>query len=125
MLKVEFDNSQPIYAQIITVVKKALVLGTLSPGDKLPSQRDFAAQLKVNPNTVQRAYRDMEQLGLTETLRGQGTFIKQGDKLVDLIKGEMLDDLVSAFIVEMRSLGCDDLKIIAHIEHKLELEGER
>lgn len=101
----EFNASQPIYKQIIDDFKKKLIRGELKEGDKIPSQREYAEQVRVNPNTVQRAYREMESMNMVETLRGQGTFISiSADRLAE-IKMEMAVDLVDYFISEMESLG--------------------
>ncbi len=107
-MQVDFTTSIPIYLQIISAFKHRLAAGDLGPGDKLPSQRDLAIDLKVNANTVQRAYREMENLGLVETLRGQGTFISPRENLVNEIRGEMLTQLVNDFVQAMQSLGCSE-----------------
>lgn len=67
-------DARPIYVQIMDEVRRALVLGTLRPEDSLPSVRQLAADLRVNPNTVAQAYRELEREGLVYVRRGQGTF---------------------------------------------------
>lgn len=104
----EFDNSKPIYIQIIEDIKKKLIRGEIKPGDKIPSQREFAKDMKVNPNTVQRAYREMENMGLVKTLRGQGTFIDDKEELLNEIKKDMASSILVKFIEDMRSLGIED-----------------
>ncbi len=101
----EFNTSQPIYKQIIDDFKKKLIRGELKEGDKIPSQREYAEQVRVNPNTVQRAYREMESMNMVETLRGQGTFISISADRLEEIKMEMAVNLVDHFISEMESLG--------------------
>ncbi len=101
----EFNASQPIYKQIIDDFKKKLIRGELKEGDKIPSQREYAEQVRVNPNTVQRAYREMESMNMVETLRGQGTFISISADRLEEIKMEMAVTLVDYFISEMESLG--------------------
>ncbi len=101
----EFNTSQPIYKQIIDDFKKKLIRGELKEGDKIPSQREYAEQVRVNPNTVQRAYREMESMNMVETLRGQGTFISISADRLEEIKMEMAVNLVDYFISEMESLG--------------------
>ena len=103
----EFTTSIPIYLQIMDEIKRHIATGVLKPGDKLPSQRELAAQLKVNANTVQRAYREMEMLGLVETLRGQGTFVRRSQAIVEETRRELLSRLVDDFVCAMRSLGFD------------------
>ena len=112
----EFDNTKPIYLQIIDDVKKRLIRGEIKPGDKIPSQREFANEIKVNPNTVQRAYREMESMGLVETLRGQGTFICNQDDLLKDIKRDMASDVLKSFIQEMRSFGFSNEEMISLIQ---------
>ncbi|MEJ8554618.1 GntR family transcriptional regulator [Tepidibacter sp. Z1-5] len=104
----EFDNSKPIYIQIIEDIKKRLIRGEIKLGDKIPSQRELAKDIKVNPNTVQRAYREMESMGLVKTLRGQGTFISDQEELLNEIKKEMASEVLIKFVEEMRSLGIKD-----------------
>lgn len=105
-MRVDFNTSIPIYLQIIAAFKRRIAAGEIRPGDRLPSQRELAIDLKVNANTVQRAYREMEALGLVETLRGQGTFISGRADLVGEVRGEMLTKVVNDFVQEMKSLGC-------------------
>lgn len=112
----DFDHGKPIYLQIIDYIKKQVITGGLKIGDKIPSQRDLAQQLKVNPNTVQRAYREMENIQLTETIRGQGTFIVNRGELLKELRKEMAGNLLKNFIVEMQSLGYDDKEILGLVE---------
>jgi GntR family transcriptional regulator len=67
----------PAYRQLVDQVRQALRLGILKPGDQLPTVRDVVKQIAINPNTVHRAYRDLEQQGLVEGRPGSGTFIKR------------------------------------------------
>ncbi|MEJ6949621.1 GntR family transcriptional regulator [Natronospora cellulosivora (SeqCode)] len=125
-MQVNFDTSKPIYEQIIDQIKKKLVRKELNPGDKLPSQRDMAKEIEVNPNTIQRAYREMELIGLVETRRGKGTFLKEEESMVIEIKREMAKDAASKFIKEMKSLGYSIEEILQSVknEAKENLEQE-
>ncbi|HBG01149.1 MAG TPA: GntR family transcriptional regulator [Firmicutes bacterium] len=107
-MKIDFSTSQPIYQQIMDEFRRQIATGLLRPGDKVPSQRDLAAEIKVNANTVQRAYREMEILGLVETLRGQGTFVCQGQGIVEETREEMLTNLVDDFVRAMQALGLNE-----------------
>jgi Predicted transcriptional regulators len=104
-VQLNFDSPKPIYQQMVDEVKKALARGELSPGDKIPSHKERAQMSQVNPNTVQRAYQEMEREGLTETLRGQGTFIRNDPALLQNIRTEMAQAAIRQFIEEMRELG--------------------
>lgn len=117
---IDFDLSRPIYQQIIDEIKRAVARGDLRPGDKLPSHRELAQESKVNPNTVQHAYREMEQEGLVETLRGQGTFIKDSPGLVERIRDEMASEAILRFLREMESLGYSVEQIATYVLRTLE-----
>ncbi|MGM0603596.1 MAG: GntR family transcriptional regulator [Bacillota bacterium] len=123
-MDIDFNAAYPIYEQVIEEVKKELVRGELKSGDKLPSQRKLARKIDVNPNTVQRAYREMEQRGLVETKRGKGTFIKDDEKVMIEIKKEMADTAVREFIEEMLSLGFDEENIMEIVNEKLKRRGK-
>lgn len=68
-------NNSPIYKQIVNSVKESIIKGMLLPGDKLPSVRELARILTTNPNTVSKAYNELERMHIIETLRGKGTFV--------------------------------------------------
>ncbi|MEC1393615.1 GntR family transcriptional regulator [Bacillus velezensis] len=101
----EFQSSKPIYLQIADRVYYRLIRSELSPGDKLPSVREMAVQMKVNPNTIQRTYSEMERLGIVETRRGQGTFIAERSDLKAELKDRLTKDVFKRFIQEMAELG--------------------
>jgi GntR family transcriptional regulator len=67
-----------VYLQIQTQIERRIAAGSLAPGDPLPSVRTLAKELRINPNTVVRAYRELEHLGLVETRHGEGTFVAEG-----------------------------------------------
>ncbi|HEX2078672.1 MAG TPA: GntR family transcriptional regulator [Longimicrobium sp.] len=75
LIHLDVADERPLYQQIVDEVRRGLVLGTLQPEDPLPSVRALAAELRVNPNTVQQAYRELERAGIIYTRRGQGTFV--------------------------------------------------
>lgn len=113
----EFNNKEPIYLQIIELVKKNIALGVLIPGQKLPSVREMSKELGVNPNTLQRAYGELERLGITYTKRGMGSFISEGDNEVRNLKDDMGKQLAKRFIEEMKSIGIDKEEAIKLIEN--------
>ena len=75
IVKLVPGDTRPIYVQIMDEIRRAIVLGTLAPDDALPSTRELARDLRVNPNTVQLAYRELEHLGVAYVRRGQGTYV--------------------------------------------------
>ena len=76
MFQVRTGSGEPIYEQLIRQIKHAIVTGVIKPGDQLPTVRDLAIELIVNPNTVARAYRELEQAGLVDSNTRRGTIVK-------------------------------------------------
>ena len=83
------------------------------------SQKELARKIEVNPNTIQRAYREMEILELVETRRGMGTFIKEDESMVITMKIEMAREADSRFLEEMNSLGYTEEEIVKFINNEL------
>ena len=75
LVEIRADDARPIYVQIMDEVRRSIVAGGLDGDDPLPSVRDLASRLQVNPNTVSRAYRELEREGLVYVRRGRGTFV--------------------------------------------------
>lgn len=115
----EFDPNIPIYVQIMNTIKQNLVAGTLKPGDKLTSVRELAEKLSVNPNTVQRAYQELEREGVSETKRGMGSFVVERETLISALKTEMAQTLMKNFIYGMKSLGYSDDEMLKTIGGEL------
>ncbi|MEI5906947.1 GntR family transcriptional regulator [Bacillus spongiae] len=124
-MKINFDNPTPIYVQIIDEMKRALARGELKPGEKIPSQRERAKLSKINPNTVQRAYREMELIGITVTNRGKGTFITTDLTTIQSIRNEMANVASQTFVEEMTSLGFQVEQIQQYFEDFLKIEQDR
>lgn len=117
--KMQFDSKIPIYIQIIDFIKKDIIKGKLKPGEKLPSIRDISIELKVNPNTIQRVYQELERENITYTLRGTGTFVSQDENTVIILKKEMSRELVNGFISSMKDIGFNENEIIDALKDKL------
>jgi GntR family transcriptional regulator len=74
-LEVDTTSALPIYAQVMEQIRKAIAGGALGPGDQLPTVRQLAVELRINPNTVARVYKELEHQGLIATRQGSGTFV--------------------------------------------------
>jgi len=120
----DFDLARPIYQQIIDDYKKMMIRGELRQGDKILSQREYAEKVKTNPNTVQRAYREMENMKLVETLRGQGTFVCINPEQLELIRNEMAGSMVESCVAEMKALGFNDGEIRQRLDQVLKAKKE-
>ena len=114
-----FDESVPIYSQIMQGVLWDIATGALLPGDKLLSVRDFAKQARTNPNTVQRAYTELERIGVVETQRGQGTFVSDNPDIAREVRSEMTSSTVQSFVEEMRRVRYSDSDILALVSQQL------
>ena len=114
-----FDDNLPIYMQIMDLIKKQMISKEILPGEKLPSVRDLSKQLEVNPNTVQRAYVEMEREMLVYTKRGQGTFIADEPEVVLNLRQEMVLDRVAKFVSEMEAFGFTHDELLKVIERYL------
>lgn len=77
MIEIDPRSTMPIYEQIMQKLKELCIKGVLKPGDKLPSVREMATMIIANPNTVSKAYKELEREGVIETLRGRGTFVSE------------------------------------------------
>ena len=75
MVHLDYRDSRPIYTQIVDGYREQIQAGILQPGEKLPSVRELAVQLSINPNTIQRSYRQLEALGWIATVPGKGCFV--------------------------------------------------
>lgn len=118
MVQLNYRDAKPIYEQIKDGLRKLVVSKALDAGEKLPSVRELATQLAINPNTIQRAYRELESEGYIYTVAGKGTFVVEGKDIFDDRQQELLnefDELVIELIyleVSEEEL-CDRIKNIA------------
>ena len=114
-MHIEFNDKTPIYLQIMDLIKMDIVIGKLKAKDKLPSVREMAINLNVNPNTLQRSYQELERLGIVYTQRGMGTFVGEDKNMVNDLKKEMAKEVIDSFILRMKSLGFTDNEIIQSV----------
>jgi DNA-binding transcriptional regulator YhcF (GntR family) len=108
----DLHSGVPVYRQLIDQVLGAMAAGTLAPGDQIPTVRQVAVDLSINPNTVVRAYRELEIRGTLETQQGTGTFVShQKVKRDDVERRRQLAQLVSDFVARAGAAGytVDDL----------------
>lgn len=105
-IKLDMKSGVPFYRQIIDQVKAAIATGQVGPGDRLPTVRQLAVDLSVNPNTVSRAYTELELTGLVETQMGSGTFV--GERSVERDEVErkrLLDQICQELLARASSQG--------------------
>lgn len=114
-----FDKRSPVYEQIIEMHKQKIVSGDFQPGQEIPSRRELATQLKVNPNTVQRAYKEMEGLGLIYTDGNSLSKITESQSKIQTLRQELLDEALQGFIETVRTIGLDDDVVLDLIKKRL------
>ena len=104
--RIDLKSGVPFYRQIIEQVKFAIARGDLQPGTQLPTVRQLAVDLSINPNTVIRAYREMEIEGLLETHQGSGTFVGNRKPEIDALERlRMLDQIITDMLARASSYG--------------------
>jgi GntR family transcriptional regulator len=100
------SSTEPVYAQIVRQVREAVARGVLRPGERIPSVRDLALQLVINPNTIAAAYREMERAGLVYSQRGKGTFVAEiSNSSSAAERRRLLQKHVDALLTEATHLG--------------------
>lgn len=126
MLTINPHSSTPIYQQIIDAVKESVALGIFKEGDKLPTVRELAAQLTINPNTIAKAYQKMEQEGLIITMRSRGTFIVSNHLISSEKAQELLMASIDKLIIDAYHMGIKSDDLIDLFEKRLDTwEHER
>ena len=115
-MKVEFDNNIPIYIQLVEQLKIDIISEKLKSGERLLSVREFALQTKVNPNTVQKAFVELEDLKLIYTERTNGRFVTDDKKIIDRYKKKYADELTNKYILGMKNIGYNDKEIIEYLK---------
>ena len=103
----EFDSSRAIYRQIAEEIARQIVRGKYGPGERLPPVREMALRMGVNPNTMARAYTELEGRGLTESRRGLGSFVREGDDQIAAEQWRLAHAACQQFVREIRDLGLD------------------
>lgn len=114
----EFENDLPIYVQIVDWIKADIISGKIKRGDKLLSTRELAMELKVNPNTVQRVYKELENEEICQTRRGMGTYVTEEESRILALRDELAKRLVSQFVEKMLGLNYTIGDIIVKIENE-------
>ena len=123
-LRFVLDYSQPLYEQVLEQFRNSIAKGEIALGEKMPSVRELAQALKINPNTVLRAYQELERDALTETRRGQGTFITSDANRVAEVRRKLALQAVTDFLNKMKSLGLTKDEILRLLQEKGEEEHD-
>ena len=115
MLSINYKDPRPIYEQVRDALRQLILSGAIAPGEKLPSVRELAASLAINPNTIQRSYRELEALGLINTVHGKGAFAATDGAAAHRRTHELYQQL-SAAVQELKLLGVQRSDVISAAE---------
>jgi GntR family transcriptional regulator len=125
-IQLDFRSGQPIYIQIVEQIRQMVVNGELRPGDQLPTVRQLAADLRVNFNTVARAYRLLDEAGLISTQHGRGTYVWEApsDESLQRLRWQGLEGLMKHCILEALRLGYSKSEIHQAFEQQVMMVKE-
>lgn len=117
-MTLDFSRDKPIYSQLVDRICGDVLKGKLLPGGRLPSVREYAVETGVNVNTVQRVYKELEAMNITETKRGQGTFITTSEARITALREEMKNQLAQNFLTSIEALGFSKEEMLVVLQKK-------
>lgn len=120
-IEIDFRSDEPIYIQIVEQIRRLVASGELKQGDQLPTVRQLATDLRVNFNTVARAYRLLDEAGLISTQQGRGTYIweQPTPETRERLRNQQLDALTQRYLSEVTRLGFTSEQVAQAITEKL------
>ena len=125
MISINFRDPRPIYEQVRDGLRQLVISGVLPPGSKMPSVRELASGLAINPNTIQRAYRELEQEGYICSVPGKGSFVCETADAVSGRRAELLEKF-TALADELRTLGLTDDELFKALsENRIERSDKK
>ena len=117
------DSDRPIFIQILERIRIDVISGKYQPGEKLPSVRELAAEAAVNPNTMQRAFAELERTGLVYAKRTSGRFITEDQEMIGTVKSEIAKEKIRLFLDSMKELGYEKEQTLTLMRQSM--EGEK
>lgn len=117
-MSIDFSTDKPIYQQLIERITGDIIRGVLAPGEKLPSVRDYAVKVGVNANTVQRVFKELEQMEVTETKRGQGSFVTTNVEKIEALRQQMKEELTTSFLQSIEAFGFTTEEMIEQLKQR-------
>ncbi|MBT2214861.1 GntR family transcriptional regulator [Virgibacillus dakarensis] len=124
MKNAKFNNRDPVYVQVIRHFKEEIATGLLEPGQEIPSRRELANKLKINPNTAQRAYKEMEEEGLIYTERNLPSRITKDEQILKTVREELIMQAVNSFVYAVRSINVPVDEVLDLVKEKYAEEGK-
>jgi GntR family transcriptional regulator len=124
-MKVNFNNRGPVYLQIIRYFKEKIAIGELEPGEEIPSRRELANRMKINPNTAQRAYKEMEEQGLIHTERNHPSKITTDTQILGKVREELIVEAVDTFVTSVRPINVPIEELLNFVREKYIANDEK
>ncbi len=126
-LEIDFRSGIPIYIQVVERIKEQLAAGQLSPGDQLPTVRAMAMDLRVNFNTIARAYRILDEAGIISTQQGRGTYIIQGpgSEEAEQMRQQALKELTRRYIADAERLNATLGEVLSLLKEQLQHQADK
>ena len=126
LLQINFKSGKPVYLQLVDQIKAAAAAGTVHAGEPLPSIRPLAEQLRLNRNTVAKAYAELESQGIIETVAGKGCFVGENNSpFKKAVRQKMLADEIDAAIVQAHHLQVNEKDFLELVKERLEFFREK
>lgn len=116
MILIDYKDTRPIYEQIVERYKTLILKGVIQPDEQMPSVRNLAMELSINPNTIQKAYAELERQGFLYAVRGRGNFVTGDGNLVEKRKKEYIDQILE-LVKEVIELGMKKAEVLTVIEN--------
>lgn len=122
-MTINFNNRDPVYVQVIRHLKEQIAKGFYEPGQEIPSRRELANQLKINPNTAQRAYKEMEEQGLIFTEGNMPSCITKDEAVLKNVREELIIEAVDLFLGSIKSIDVPLAEVLELVKKKLDAES--
>lgn len=122
-LTINFNNRDPVYVQVIRHLKEQIAKGFYEPGQEIPSRRELANQLKINPNTAQRAYKEMEEQGLIFTEGNMPSCITKDEAVLKNVREELIIEAVDLFLGSIKSIDVPLAEVLELVKKKHDAES--
>jgi GntR family transcriptional regulator len=124
-MNVSFNNRDPVYLQVVRHFKEQIAVGNLVAGQEIPSRRELAAEMKINPNTAQKAYKEMEEQQLIHTERNFPSVITKDETILNSVRQELILSAVDSFVEAIRPIQVPVDELLRIVEEKYSEEQNR
>jgi DNA-binding transcriptional regulator YhcF (GntR family) len=120
LLEINFNNRDPVYLQVVRFFKEQIATGNIIAGQEIPSRRELATLLKINPNTAQKAYKEMEELNLITTEKNFPSKITTDVNILNSVRDELIEEAVSEFVNSVKTIGVSLDELIVAVTNEYE-----